>query len=336
MFLPLLQVFFLSHLVSSAKMLPPGASITSEASLYATVTDLSDSPAGCREKEMGAAEGPWKVQGWISSWKYPSDRCISLPTLLALLLFSLLQIPSPLVSWREQVTAELEAHPYKPKSRRSHLHLPYESLFWSLNGWGPGLADLDRQGLRLSLLCELHSKCSSVWGSSRGIWPHVITACLLGMPRGKASRRTLLCKVGASSFLPWAALLQCFPPCSGRLRSFCCIVSLPTSSHSSLTQVEVSSNTAQNVVCAPRLGILGLEERDRTGPGDGCECCHLLRCSIGVLRCQDISRTKAISAAVGTHPSPTSAAQKHKEGLPSSTTAPSSPQPSLLASSCSL
>lgn len=135
-FLPLLQVFFLSHLVSSAKMLPPGASITSEASLYATVTDLSSSPAGGREKEMGAAEGPWKVQGWISSWKYPSDRCISLPTLLSLLLFSLLQIPSALVSWREKVMAELEAHPYKPKSRRSHLHLPCESPFWPLNEWG--------------------------------------------------------------------------------------------------------------------------------------------------------------------------------------------------------
>lgn len=147
---------------------------------------------------MGAAEGPWQYQGWTSSWKYPPRHHISFLTLL----LSLIQIPSPLVSWWEQVMVELEAHPYKPKcacSMWSHLHLPYESSFWSLNGWRPGLAGLDRQGLRLSLLCELHSMCSSIWGSSRGIWPPVTTACMLGLPRGKASGRTLLCNRGASS-----------------------------------------------------------------------------------------------------------------------------------------
>ena len=87
----------------------------SEASLCATVTDPSGSPARGREEEMGAAEGPWQVQGWTSSWKYPSGHCISFPTLLALLLLSFLQIPSPLVSWREQVMVELEAHPYNLK-----------------------------------------------------------------------------------------------------------------------------------------------------------------------------------------------------------------------------
>lgn len=87
-------------------------------------------------------------------------------------------------------------------SQWSHLHLSRESSFWSLNGRGPGLAGLDSRGLRLSLLCELHSKCSSVWGASRGIWPPVITGCFLGLPRGKASRTKLLCKGGASSFFP--------------------------------------------------------------------------------------------------------------------------------------
>lgn len=77
---------------------------------------------GAERRRWGPAEGPWQVQGWTSSWKYPSGHCISFPTLLALLLLSLLQIPSPLVSWREQVMVELEAHPYKLKCLQCLQH----------------------------------------------------------------------------------------------------------------------------------------------------------------------------------------------------------------------
>lgn len=120
-------------------------------------------------------------------------------------------------------------------SRWNHLHLPYELSFWSFSGWRPGLADLDRQGLRLSLLCELHGECSSICGASRGLWPPAITARLLGLPRGKASTRTLLCKGGEFSFLLWTLLLQFFTRHPGRLHSFYGVVFLPISSLSSLT-----------------------------------------------------------------------------------------------------
>lgn len=56
-FLPSLQAFFLSRLVSSAKCFL----LEFEASLCTTVTDVSVSPArGREEEETGAANGPWQ------------------------------------------------------------------------------------------------------------------------------------------------------------------------------------------------------------------------------------------------------------------------------------